>query len=77
VQLLRRRGDRSVARDGVDDAQPVDVEHASTLSMSQHESWHWTHEAVECKLKGMTATQVRHAGRLSPLVAGTVKYRAK
>jgi len=34
VQLLSRRGDRSVARDGVDDAQPVDVEHASTVSMS-------------------------------------------
>ena len=46
VQLLRRRGDRSVARDGVDDAQPVDVQHASTLSMSQHESWHWTYEPV-------------------------------
>ncbi len=25
VQLPRRRGDRSVARDGVDDAQPSDV----------------------------------------------------
>ena len=45
VQLLRRRGDRSMARDGVDDAQPVDVQHASTLSMSQHESWHWTYDA--------------------------------
>ena len=33
VQLLRGRGDRSVARDGVDHAQSVDVEHASTLSM--------------------------------------------
>jgi len=34
VQLLRGRGDRSAARDGVDDPQPVDVQHASTLSMS-------------------------------------------
>jgi hypothetical protein len=50
VQLLRRRGNRSMTRDGVDDAQPVDVQHASTLSMSQHESWHWTYEAVEGKL---------------------------
>jgi hypothetical protein len=40
-----------MARDGVDDAQPVDVQHASTLAMSQHESWHWTYEAVERKLK--------------------------
>ena len=38
VQLLRRRGDRPVAGDGVDDAQPGDVQHASTLSMGQHES---------------------------------------
>ena len=70
VQLLRRRGDRSMARDGVDDAQPVDVQHASTLSMSQHESWHWTYEPVARKLQGMTATQIRPASRLSPLVAG-------
>jgi 3-mercaptopropionate dioxygenase len=38
--------------------------------MSQLESWHWTYEAGERKLKGMTATQIRPAGRLSPLVAG-------
>jgi hypothetical protein len=47
VQLLRRG---AVARDGVDDAQPSDIQHASTLSMSQHESWHWTYESIECKL---------------------------
>ena len=35
VQLLRRRGDGPMAGDGVNDAQPVDVQHASTLSMSQ------------------------------------------
>jgi hypothetical protein len=39
-----------MARDGVDDAQPVDVQHPSTLSMSQHESWHWTYEPVPRKL---------------------------
>jgi len=38
--------------------------------MSQHKSWHWTYEAVARKLKGMTATQIRPTGRLSPLVAG-------
>jgi 3-mercaptopropionate dioxygenase len=38
--------------------------------MSQHESWHWTHEPVARKLKGMTATQIRPASQLSPLVAG-------
>ena len=38
--------------------------------MSQHESWHWTYEPVARKLKGMTATQIRPASRLSPLVAG-------
>jgi predicted metal-dependent enzyme (double-stranded beta helix superfamily) len=38
--------------------------------MSQHKSWHWTNELVARKLKGMTATQIRPAGRLSPLVAG-------
>ena len=38
--------------------------------MSQHESWHWTYEPVGRKLKGMTATQIRPASRLSPLVAG-------
>ena len=70
VQLLRRRGDRPVARDGVDHAQPVDVQHASTLSMSQHESWHWTYEPMGRKLEGMTATQIRPAARLSSLVAG-------
>jgi hypothetical protein len=43
VQLLRRRGDRPEARDGIDDPQAVHVQHSSTLSMGQHESWHWTH----------------------------------
>ena len=38
--------------------------------MSQHESWHWTYEPAVRKLKGMTATQIRPASRLSPLVAG-------
>ena len=38
--------------------------------MSQHESWHWTYEPAARKLKGMTATQIRPASRLSPLVAG-------
>ena len=38
--------------------------------MSQHESWHWTYEPVERKLHGMTATQIRPATQLSPLVAG-------
>ena len=38
--------------------------------MSQHESWHWTYEPIARKLKGMTATQIRPASRLSPLVAG-------
>jgi predicted metal-dependent enzyme (double-stranded beta helix superfamily) len=38
--------------------------------MSQLESWHWTYEPAERKLHGMTATQIRPAGRLSPLVAG-------
>ena len=38
--------------------------------MSQHESWHWTYEPVARKLHGMTATQIRPASRLSPLIAG-------
>jgi hypothetical protein len=38
--------------------------------MSQDEGWHWTHEPVPRKLKGMTATQIRPATRLSPLLAG-------
>jgi predicted metal-dependent enzyme (double-stranded beta helix superfamily) len=38
--------------------------------MSQHESWHWTYEPVARKLDGMTATEIRPATRLSPLVAG-------
>jgi predicted metal-dependent enzyme (double-stranded beta helix superfamily) len=38
--------------------------------MSQDEGWHWTYEAVERKLRGMTATQIRPATRLSPLLAG-------
>jgi hypothetical protein len=36
VQLLRRFRDRSVSGDGVDDAQPRDVQHASTLPMNHH-----------------------------------------
>jgi hypothetical protein len=51
VQLLRRRGHRSVAGDGVDDPQPVHVQHASTLSMKLQGSWHWTYETDERKLK--------------------------
>ena len=38
--------------------------------MGQDESWHWTYGAVTRKLKGMTATQIRPAGRLIPLVDG-------
>jgi predicted metal-dependent enzyme (double-stranded beta helix superfamily) len=38
--------------------------------MTQHESWHWTYEPVVRKLRGMTATQIRPASGLSPLVAG-------
>jgi predicted metal-dependent enzyme (double-stranded beta helix superfamily) len=37
--------------------------------MSWSESWHWTQEPIVRKLKGMTATQIRPAGRLSPLLA--------
>ena len=51
VQFPRRRGDRSVAGDGVDDAQAGDVQHASTLSMGQHESWHWTYESIARMLR--------------------------
>jgi 3-mercaptopropionate dioxygenase len=38
--------------------------------MSEHESRHWTYAPVARKLSDMTATQIRPAGRLSPLVAG-------
>jgi predicted metal-dependent enzyme (double-stranded beta helix superfamily) len=38
--------------------------------MSQHESWHWTYEPAARKLIGMTATLIRPADQLSPLVAG-------
>jgi predicted metal-dependent enzyme (double-stranded beta helix superfamily) len=38
--------------------------------MSQHESWHWTPAAGARKLNRMTATQIRPASQLSPLVAG-------
>ena len=38
--------------------------------MSQRESWHWTYASIERNLRGMTATQTRPAGQLSPLVAG-------
>jgi hypothetical protein len=40
-----------VARDGVDDAQAGDVQHVSTLSMSQHEGWHLTYESIARKLR--------------------------
>src|SRR5262245_61392162 len=40
VELLRGRGDRAVARDGVEHAQAGDVEHASTLSMDHPEGLH-------------------------------------
>ena len=33
VELLRRRGDRAEPREGVEDAQSSDVQHASSLSM--------------------------------------------
>ena len=46
AQLLRRRGDRSAACDGVDDPEPGEVEHSSSLSMSRHKNWHWTHEPI-------------------------------
>ena len=54
VQLLRRRRDRLVTGDGLDHPQPVHVEHASTLSMGQAESWHWTHESPSGRLLHMT-----------------------
>src|SRR3954451_1521890 len=38
--------------------------------MSQHESWHWTHEPVARKLKRMTTTQPRPVDQLTQLVAG-------
>ena len=38
--------------------------------MGQDESWHWTYGAATRKLNGMTATQIRPAGRLIPLVDG-------
>src|SRR3954451_12305980 len=47
VQLLRRCGDRARAGDGIDDPQPVDVQHPSTLSMDPNETWHWTNEPIE------------------------------
>jgi hypothetical protein len=50
VQLLGGRGDRSVARDGLDDAQPSGIEHVSTLSMSLCEIWHWTYEFMGRRL---------------------------
>jgi hypothetical protein len=36
-----------MAGDGVDDAQPRDVQHASTISIDQQEGWHWTYESIE------------------------------
>jgi 3-mercaptopropionate dioxygenase len=38
--------------------------------MSQHESRHWTYEAVERKLHRMTATQIPPATQLSSLATG-------
>ena len=38
--------------------------------MSQHENRHWTYKAVEREPAGMSATQIRPADRLSPLVDG-------
>jgi 3-mercaptopropionate dioxygenase len=38
--------------------------------MGQPECWHWTYEPVARKLNGMTATRIRPANQLSPLVAG-------
>jgi predicted metal-dependent enzyme (double-stranded beta helix superfamily) len=38
--------------------------------MNQHESWHWTNEPPVSTLKGMTATEIRPASGLSPLIAG-------
>jgi predicted metal-dependent enzyme (double-stranded beta helix superfamily) len=38
--------------------------------MSQHESWHWTHEPIARKLQGMIATQTRPISQLTQLVAG-------
>jgi len=46
VQLLRRLGDGSMTGHRVDDAQARDVQHASTLSMSSRENWHWTHGSI-------------------------------
>jgi predicted metal-dependent enzyme (double-stranded beta helix superfamily) len=43
---------------------------ARRAAVNQHESWHWTYEALARMLNGMTATQIRPASRLSPLVAG-------
>jgi hypothetical protein len=51
VQLLGGLRDRSGAGDGVDDAQAGDVEHPSTLSMGQHESWHWTYGTADGSLQ--------------------------
>jgi predicted metal-dependent enzyme (double-stranded beta helix superfamily) len=45
------------------------LQHASTRSMSQHESWHWTYQPVGRKLKAMTTTQIRPATQLSRLIA--------
>jgi hypothetical protein len=50
VQLLRRQRDRSMTRDGVEDAQPVDVQHSSILSMIPDENWHLTYEMPDRKL---------------------------
>jgi len=38
--------------------------------MSQHENRHWTYDVAEREPAGMTATQIRPADRLSPLVDG-------
>jgi hypothetical protein len=52
VQLPRRRGDRAVARDGVDDAEPVDIKHGSTLSIGPLNFSHWTKRTIEPVAEG-------------------------
>jgi hypothetical protein len=42
VQLARGGRDRTVAGDGGEDAQTVEVEHSSTVSMGDLTNKHWT-----------------------------------
>src|SRR5579859_3450254 len=69
VQLLRSFGDRSMAGDGVDDPQPCDVQHASTLSINDPETTHWTHATAKGRLPGVT-TMTRSEIGLSGLLGG-------